>query len=161
VRTDPPHGAAESAKAQEASHVALGLVVNELVAEASRYASRHPRLAVAVGGAALLAVLRVLWLGMWWLLFAPAALYPLAGRITCGGEPIQEGNIALEPVGSTGVASRAALTSRGNAQRRVGSCANRCSMPRFVDGRRIRLYTDHACIDGFDDRPVLPRDDHS
>jgi hypothetical protein len=114
VRTDPPHVAAESVEAQEAGHVALGLIVNELVAEASRYASRHPRLAVAVGGAALLAVLRVLWLGMWWLLFAPAALYPLAGRITCGGEPIQEGNIALEPVGASNVASRTAHVTSGS-----------------------------------------------
>jgi hypothetical protein len=42
----------------------------------------------------------MLWLCLWWLLFAPTAFYPLEGRIMCGGEPIQEGNIAFEPVGS-------------------------------------------------------------
>lgn len=94
--------------------MALGLLVNELVAEASRYATRHPRTAVAVGGAALVAVLRVLWLCIWWLLFAPAALHPFEGRITCGGQPIDEGNIAFEPVGATGVSSRTAHVTSGS-----------------------------------------------
>lgn len=94
--------------------MALDLLVNELVAEASRYASRHPRTAVAIGGAASVAALRVLWLCIWWLLFAPAALYPVEGRITCSGLPIEEGNIAFEPVGVTRAASRTAHVTSGS-----------------------------------------------
>lgn len=94
--------------------MAVGFLVDELVAEASRYASRHPRTAVAIGGAALVVVLRVLWLCIWWLLFAPAALHPLEGRITCGGLPIEEGNIAFEPAEAAGVASRTAHITSGS-----------------------------------------------
>lgn len=92
----------------------LDLLVNELVVEASRYASRHPRTAVAIGGATLVAVLRVLWLGIWWLLFASAALYPVEGQITCSGLPLEEGSIAFEPVGATGAASRTAHVTSGS-----------------------------------------------
>jgi len=94
--------------------VAVGLLVNELVAEGSRYASRHPRTAVAIGAAALVAVVRVLWLCIWWLLFAPAALHAVEGRITCGGIPIDEGNIAFEPIGAAGAASRTAHVTSGS-----------------------------------------------
>ncbi len=94
--------------------MAVVLLVNELVAEGSRYASRHPRTAMAIGAAAFVAFVRVLWLCTWWLLFAPAALHPVEGRISCGGLPIEEGNIAFEPVGAAGAASRTAHVTSGS-----------------------------------------------
>lgn len=84
----------------------------ELVSTAALYSNRlnqkHPTL-FGVGGVVLgLAVLRSIWLIVWWLFFAPARLYPLTGTLSCDSVPIEEGNVSLEPVAAPGVASRTA-----------------------------------------------------
>lgn len=92
----------------------LGFLLDELVATASRYGRRHPGRAIAAAAVALVVAARVAWLVLWWLFFAPAALHALEGHITCGGVPVDEGNVALEPVGAPGVASRTAHVRSGS-----------------------------------------------
>lgn len=89
-------------------------LLDELVATASRYGRQYPARATATAAVILLVTARIVWLVFWWLFFAPSALHALEGSITCGGVPVEEGNVALEPVGAPGVASRTAHVTSGS-----------------------------------------------
>jgi hypothetical protein len=69
---------------------------------------KHPVLTQAGGAVVAMAVLRLLFLFLWWLFFAPTPMYPISGILSCEGLAIQEGNISLEPLDVPGVASRTA-----------------------------------------------------
>lgn len=94
--------------------MALRYVIQEVAAEGWRYAARRPVVAIAAGGAGVVVVARVVVFCIWWLFFAPAALCELQGRITCGGVPVDEGNVSLEPIGASRIASRSAHVTSGS-----------------------------------------------
>lgn len=93
--------------------MALRYIIGEYANEARRYGARQPVVAIAAGVIGFLVVARLTLFCVWLLFFAPAALRELRGRITCGGEPIDEGNVALEPLAATRIASRTAHVTSG------------------------------------------------
>ncbi len=78
-----------------------------------QFSERRPTLAAAAGAIAALGVCRIVWVVVWWLLFAPPALLALSGEVTCDGVPVAEGTISLEPVGQRGISSRTSYVRDG------------------------------------------------
>jgi len=80
------------------------------------FQQRRPGLFTALAVVSGICVARGVLFLVWWIFFAPAPLYALAGTVTCDGIPIREGTVAFEPIAQPGVPSRTARITEGRFQ---------------------------------------------